>query len=340
VLDWAPAALPDVYAGAPVVAAVKLRAGELVVRGQTCSGEWSCRLRVNPPRPGEGSAAIAALFGRERVADLEARGFAGENHDAEIERIGLAFQIATRFTPFIAVDESRSVRSAVRHTAVPQELPYGTLAASFGLRAPGEGPVRMKTQAYTLAGTLKVDDPLATTMLGRAAEEEVVIDAQFGELGGEIDAMASRTGPPGPEPDDDESSRAARVVRSIRARRKTPVMPVPVPPPPELAEKPDARRVMKTMMSTGAPKAVMMSAGEPPKMAAPSEPVELEQARTPAGAAPSEPAQREQARPAIVIAPDALRATPRSAWRRWRRWLAILMLLAGLVALARWLVAG
>src|ERR1051325_3706623 len=113
-------------------------------------------------------------------------------------------------------------------------------------------------------------------------------------------------------------------------------MPVPVPPPPELAEKPDPRRVMKTMMSTGALKAVMMSAGAPPKMAAPSEPVELEQARTPIGAAAGGPPQREQARPAIVIAPDALRATRRSAWLRWLRWMAILMLLAGLVALARW----
>src|SRR5262249_19247087 len=151
VVDQAPAALPDVYAGAPVVAAVKLRAGELVVRGLTCAGDWSARLRVNPPRHGEGSPAIAALFGRERVADLEARGFAGENHDAEIERTGLAFQIATRLTPFVAVDESRTVRPAQRHEAVPQELPHGTLAASFGLRAPGQGPVRMKTQAYTLA---------------------------------------------------------------------------------------------------------------------------------------------------------------------------------------------
>jgi Ca-activated chloride channel family protein len=134
VLARAPEAVPDVYAGSPVIAAVKLGAGELVVRGQTADGDWERRLRVGMPRPGDGDPAIIALFGRERVADLEARTYGGEDHDAEIERIGLAFQIATRFTPFVAVDESRTVRPAVRHETVPQELPYGTTAAAFGLR--------------------------------------------------------------------------------------------------------------------------------------------------------------------------------------------------------------
>lgn len=150
-ISQAPAALPDVFAGAPLVAAVQLRGGDLVIRGQTRDGDWSCRLRVATPRLGEGSPAIAALFGRERVADLEARGFAGENHDVEIERTGLAFQIVTRLTPFIAVDDSRTVRPAQRHEAVPQELPHGTTAAAFGLRsAPARADLSFKTQSGTL----------------------------------------------------------------------------------------------------------------------------------------------------------------------------------------------
>ena len=90
----APSALPDLFAGSPVVVAVKLQAGDLVVRGQTVDGEWVCRLRVSTPRRGDGNAEILALFGRERVADLEARCFAGERHDAEIQRLGIVFQIA------------------------------------------------------------------------------------------------------------------------------------------------------------------------------------------------------------------------------------------------------
>jgi Ca-activated chloride channel family protein len=162
----APAAIPDVYAGSPVVAAVQLRTGELVVRGRTADGDWERRLPIGMPRPGEGDPAIVALFGRERVADLEARRFGGESTDDEIERIGLAFQIATRLTPFIAVDESRTVRPAVHHESVPQELPYGTTAAAFGLRSAGEGgegmiDVRSRTLAYPAA--------FAKTMVGIAA---------------------------------------------------------------------------------------------------------------------------------------------------------------------------
>ena len=135
VMSRAPEAVPDVHAASPVVVAVKLRAGELVVRGRTHAGEWERRLRVGMPRPGEGDPAIAALFGREHVADLEARRFAGEDHDAAIERTGLAFQIATRLTPFVAVDERSRQRFGVRHEEVPQELPYGMTAAAFGLRS-------------------------------------------------------------------------------------------------------------------------------------------------------------------------------------------------------------
>jgi Ca-activated chloride channel family protein len=139
-LAQTPEAVPDVYAASPVVVAVKLGDGELVVRGRTHTGDWEHRLRVDPARPGAGDPAIAALFGRERVADLEARAFAGEGHDAEIALTGLEFQIATRLTSFVAVDLDSAVPSALRHEEVPQELPHGTTAAAFGLRAPGQGP--------------------------------------------------------------------------------------------------------------------------------------------------------------------------------------------------------
>lgn len=132
----APLAIPDLFAGAPVVIAVKLQVGDLVVRGQTMDGEWVCRLRVSLPRRGDGYPAIAALFGRERVADLEAGRFAGERHDAEIERLGIVFQIATRYTAFVAIDESQTHRVGRRTEVVPHEVPHGTSAAAFGLRSP------------------------------------------------------------------------------------------------------------------------------------------------------------------------------------------------------------
>jgi Ca-activated chloride channel family protein len=142
-IDCVPAALPDVFAGAPLVAALALRpeGGELVVRGRVADGDWEQRIRVRALAAGEGNAAIAALYGRERVADLEAReplpGGGGVEMERQIEGIGLAFQIATRMTSWVAVDESRVTAGPERHEVVPQELPYGTSARAFGLRPAG-----------------------------------------------------------------------------------------------------------------------------------------------------------------------------------------------------------
>ncbi len=131
----APELLPDVFEGSPFVAAVKLRPGELVVRGELAHGAWEQRLEVKACAAGAGNQAIVGLFGRERVADLETRGFAGDATNAEIERTGLAFQIATRLTSWVAIDEARTVTGPSRHENMPQALPYGTTAAAFGLRA-------------------------------------------------------------------------------------------------------------------------------------------------------------------------------------------------------------
>jgi Ca-activated chloride channel family protein len=139
---FAPSRLPDLYAGSPALAAVELRpeGGTLVVRGRTATGTWEQTVRVPACAPGEGAAAAAALFARERVEDLELRRAAGaEPHqiDAAIEEVGLAFQIATRLTTWIAVSQEITVdpSAPTRREEVPQELPHGMAVEGLGLRA-------------------------------------------------------------------------------------------------------------------------------------------------------------------------------------------------------------
>ncbi len=114
--------------------------GELVLRGKTADGEWEERVRVPASRPGEGSAAVVTLFGRERVEDVEMRsagGLAASEADASIESLGLAYRIATRLTSWVAIDSQPSVdpRDPSRRVEMPQALPYGTSAEGLGLRA-------------------------------------------------------------------------------------------------------------------------------------------------------------------------------------------------------------
>lgn len=148
-IESAPARLPDLFAGAPALAALALRpeGGSLRVLGRTAEGRFEQRLEVRSTSPGEGSAAAVALFGREKVEDLEMRAAGGEagEHDPAIEQIGLHFQIATRLTSWVAVSSEVDVDPTrpARREEMPHALPHGMSVEGLGLRsaaAPAAAP--------------------------------------------------------------------------------------------------------------------------------------------------------------------------------------------------------
>jgi Ca-activated chloride channel family protein len=168
----APSQLPDLFAGAPAMIGLELAAGggELVVRGKTAGqdgGRFEARLQVTraaelggPYRsPGAvlpllaDTPAIPALYAREAVEDLEMRLCAGGPHrdiDAQIEELGLEYQIATRLTSWVAVSSEVTVDPGqpTRHENVAQELPHGMSAIGLGLRPAAAAP-------STLTGSLQ-----------------------------------------------------------------------------------------------------------------------------------------------------------------------------------------
>ncbi len=156
-LEHAPAMLPDVFQGAPLLVAAKVSpaGGTLRVRGTTADGPWETTVSVPATAAGQGSPAVVSLFARECVADLETRWAIGADVgriDKDIERIGLVFKIATRLTSFVAVDETVvHDGGTARHDVVPQELPYGTLMEGFGF---GGGTVGMLAETATRAGMI------------------------------------------------------------------------------------------------------------------------------------------------------------------------------------------
>ena len=81
------ARIPDLLAAAPALVPVALapNGGELVVRGRSADGVWEQRVSVPATAPGDGNAAFAALFARERVEELELAAAAGRELPA-IER--------------------------------------------------------------------------------------------------------------------------------------------------------------------------------------------------------------------------------------------------------------
>lgn len=142
-LAQAPAHLPDLYAGAPALVSLKLRpeGGPIEVSGKTAAGPWRARVQAPACAAGHGSGALAPLFGREAVEDLEmARTIAPEQHqdiDQTIEQLGLELQISTRLTTWVAISEEATVDPTrpTRREVMPTELPHGVSAEGLGLRS-------------------------------------------------------------------------------------------------------------------------------------------------------------------------------------------------------------
>lgn len=270
-LRHAPEQIPDVFEAAPLVAALALRpsGGELVVRGQLANGTWEQTITVAPQEASAGNQAIVALYGRERVADVEAHALF-ESVDGEVEELGLTFQISTRMTSWVAVDETRKVAGTTREQVIPQELPYGTSAAAFGLR--GSAPampasVAMASFAAPLAQSLgfvaSMPAPMSNTPdlemrtggggyasdesedFGESAPGETYADADDDALlGGRFDAFLAE------EP--------------TGARRRAPAPTAAAPPAPAPARK-------MLMMGTSSPHEEMA------RMAAPERATSVEQ---------------------------------------------------------------
>ena len=134
----------DLHAGSPALVSLALRpeGGSLEVVGDTADGCYTQRLEVPGREPGSGPARVLALFARQCVAELELASAAGARPepdiDAEIEALGIDFQISTRLTSWVAVSDATTVdpRSTTRRIEQPHQLAAGMSAEGVGLRSP------------------------------------------------------------------------------------------------------------------------------------------------------------------------------------------------------------
>jgi Ca-activated chloride channel homolog len=264
----APARAPDVFAGAPALLSVALRpaGGELVVRARAADGgEFERRISVPPATaPGDGNPALAKLYGRELVEDLELQIAAGVEKgamNAEIERAGLDFQISTRLTSWVAVSKSKTVDpgAPTRHEEVPVELPHGMSAEGMGLRrrsgaSAGRAAARStKTVAGIIPGMELKREALGESLDAEEAGED--FDAAFDhsvEMPAQLEqepitgaAMpAAPAGPmaPPPPPKDDEL-RSGAPMKQAKAKVPPPAAarpsftPAPKPAPEDLKKR-------------------------------------------------------------------------------------------------------
>ena len=223
VLDVRPQRLPDLFAGSPVLVSVALApgGGSVRVRGTMADGDFEYLVEAPEQVLGQGHQAVAALYGREWIEDLEthtaARGTTREG-DAEIEQVGLDFQIASRMTSWIAVTQEATVSGdELIAETMPHEVPHGVRIEGFGLRG---GQTRFSGAASTLiAGSASEEMSAGTWMqLVQGKAEDGPSDKML---------MGASFAPPAPAPVPAQMGGVGRF--SLRSESLQASMPKPLP---------------------------------------------------------------------------------------------------------------
>ena len=151
--DAAPAALADVFAERPVVVFGKWRGparGRITLTGVSGRGRFVNTIDVGSVGADPANHALAQLWARTRIADLSDYSQGDANRDAVVA-LGLQYNLLTRFTSFIAVDQV--VRGDGRAVDVDQPLPLpaGVSDDAVGVESGAEPPLSLVLGLVALA---------------------------------------------------------------------------------------------------------------------------------------------------------------------------------------------
>ncbi len=127
--DLTPAAIPDVFAGQPLVIAGRYDGpGVATVKVSANSGGRRVTIPVTVTLPFENALEpVASLWARRRIDELTSAKLDGKDVDRDIETLGLRFHLVTELTSFVAVDRTRVVvpGGATKLVQQPAAVPAG-----------------------------------------------------------------------------------------------------------------------------------------------------------------------------------------------------------------------
>jgi Ca-activated chloride channel homolog len=147
--DVEPLALPDVFAQRPVIVFGKWRGdaaaakgtakGTIELTGVSGRGRFVNTFDVSRFAPSAGNAALRYLWARARIAELSDFSAENEHHD-DIVKLGLDYNLLTRFTSFIAVDQVVRSDGKAADVTQPLPLPQGVSDQALGMEVGAEPP--------------------------------------------------------------------------------------------------------------------------------------------------------------------------------------------------------
>ena len=131
-----PRHIPDVFSSQPIILKgryTKSGSGTITVHGLLRGKPWSQTLSVTLPENDKDGSAIATLWARERIEDLQNQDWLGaqtgkrnETITQQIVATALEYRLMSQYTSFVAVEEKIvNVGGKQRTIDVPVEMPEG-----------------------------------------------------------------------------------------------------------------------------------------------------------------------------------------------------------------------
>ncbi|HUS27801.1 MAG TPA: VIT domain-containing protein [Kofleriaceae bacterium] len=173
----APAKLPDVYAGAPVVVLGRYRGAAALDAAVTVDGtSFGEPMRLRIARESTtGTSALGASWARAYIRDLEDKYATGSRElEGEIVRVSKQWNVLSKFTAFLAVDRSEVVNPGGRlaQAVQPVESPAGWEGAASGavggmpslpggMPSPMSGGGSLRSRAVMPARAMAAGRPMA-----------------------------------------------------------------------------------------------------------------------------------------------------------------------------------
>ncbi len=157
--ELAPWPVPDVFARRPVVLAGRFRGavgGTIRVSGRSGENDWHTAIDVAAAAKLNSPGLIGRLWARQRIAELadlqELK--LDEARKAEVTQLGLRYNLLTKYTSFVAVDEvvRRVPTDPLRTVEQPSLLPEGVSNLAVG----GDVPTTPEPGTVLLLGAAAI----------------------------------------------------------------------------------------------------------------------------------------------------------------------------------------
>lgn len=207
--DVYPRNIPDVFTSAPII--VKGRythsgEGDVTVKGLLRGKPWSQTVHVVFPETNAEGSAIATLWAREKIEDLQSQDYLGAQQgnpnpsvQEQIVATALEYRLMSRFTSFVAVEEKVvNVGGKQRSVDVPVEMAHGVdYGGIFGDGEAGR-PQAFGSAAHAMAKTLSASS--FQESLAKAAPSKPLGGFANGSFGGGLEDRSKSAAAPDSRP--------------------------------------------------------------------------------------------------------------------------------------------